>query len=231
MKTLSKILVTALILLSALSCRKLKQHKPIIVNFEVINPVTKKGYENVKWTVLQSDSKNAGFFNPAKQTVFMEGFTDASGKSRIEFKRPMSKKLHYRLEIGIPPISIAGAVANQNSWQLKNKTEQDITAYVTESKNIILHFKNINCFDNNDNFVIDIPVYEGKYYKSLFSNSILYSYTETHSFTGCADEYISTGFYTDIYPYTISVTRNGVTETINKTLEITPDSDTINIFY
>jgi hypothetical protein len=221
MKTLKHILILSFALISLNSCKKIKQHKPTVVNFEVINPITQQGYPDVYWKITQYESQ--GFLEPLKETLFMEGYTDENGKARIEFKRPMSKKFKYGLDILDPPVT--DGIASEYRWSnLKPKTEQDITCYVgVPVYPVVLHVQNNNCFDSNDNAIIDFKNQESNFFKELRYDD--------YNIVGCTALDTTLGFITDEYPYTITVTRNGITTTEVKSLKVPPGTDTLYIYY
>jgi len=225
MKNFKTIILIAVLLVTATACKKIKQHKPIIVNFKVLNPVTKNAYKNVRWYIMKVETKKNYLNDDYVFTFFKEGFTDENGEAYIEFKRPMSKKIDYLLYVDQKTLP-SNFTANKTVWELKDKTEQDINCFVGEEVNFVLHIKNTNCFDADDKALLSLI--QGKYYKKkiFYEESIklgCYDYTTPYNI-----EMIE-----DIYPYTIEITRNGQTTTIEDSFTVTKamEGDTINIFY
>ena len=217
MKKIKKIILLIFALISITGCYKLKSFKKIKVNVKVINPITGVGYSNVKWEILES-KKDLKVLS-SNSHVFMDGLTDENGEAHIEFKKPMGNKWGYS-------IRLVGVDSYPYSWSLDNDKVYDITAYKSEQVNFVLHIKNTNCFDADDKALLSLI--QGKYYKKkiFYEESIklgCYDYTTPYNI-----EMIE-----DIYPYTIEITRNGQTTTIEDSFTVTKamEGDTINIFY
>ena len=222
MKNLKTIVLIAVLLVAATGCKKIKQHKPIIVNFKVLNPVTKNAYKNVRWYIMKVETKKNYLNDDYVFTFFKEGYTDENGEAYIEFKRPISKKIDYILYVDQKTLP-SNFTANKTVWELKDKTEQDITCFVGEQVNFVLHIKNTNCFDANDEAIYKVEngIYLNKSWGSFFE----------YKLDSCIEETYGQIKAEDLYPYTLTVTRNGQTTTIKDTFEIKQGMDTLKWFY
>jgi len=134
----------------------------------------------------------------------------------------MSKKLTYQLRI-ILTDELATAQANQTSWDLQDKTEQDVKASIGEKVNFIKHIKNTSCFDTND--VTIFKVEKGLYIHQSYGPISGFEYN------GCVDETYTQALAEDLYPYTLTVTRNGQTTVTKDTFKIEQGMDTLKWYY
>ena len=214
MKTIKTIPLLLLFALSTTSCYKIKSFKKIKVNVKVINPVTGAVYPNIPWSIIEA-KKDLKVFS-SNSHVFMEGVTDQNGEAHIEFKKPMGNKWVYALEL-------TGVDSYPYKWSIDNDKIYDFTAYKSAKVNFVLHIKNTNCFDANDKAVYKFT--NGIYTKKPYGSFSSYPYD------GCANLYYGAIHNEDLYPYTLEVTRNGVTTTTYDTLVIKQGLDTLNFFY
>ena len=199
------------------SCYKIKAKNPIKVNISAENVFTHQGYQGVRYYLEElRDGKEI-------KRVY-EGLTDANGKGSISYKRPINhKKWKYQVTI-LPPNDFFEYTFGNYVWEdIDNENENDITSLIGKKTQFNLHIKNTNCFDTNDKaiFKVEKGVYIHESYGSLTG----------FEFNGCTDETQSQTLTEDLYPYTLTVTRNGQTTTIKDTFEIKQGMDTLKWFY
>ncbi|MBI1836227.1 MAG: hypothetical protein HYR91_03070, partial [Flavobacteriia bacterium] len=136
------------------SCKK-KSHKDTEVNFHVFNPVTGEGAAGVKVGIVRLKEKmfSPKFGDLFKSELLDSAYTDNTGRATIKFKAYNNSKYSYfqfvthnftadKYMIQQPDFNVAIVKNSVNNYEYKY-TVQD---------NLALWIKNINYFDENDNF-------------------------------------------------------------------------------
>ena len=218
------ILTLSVLLLLISSCNKTDFDTTTIVDINIINPVTKTGYENVTFSIFEA---NSSIFGSGKTTMIYSGKTDVNGKTYYKFD---VNKNHRDYTI---TFDYSKMLVPENDYDFSYARDNEIiTRGAVNNFNFEIlpyfsYIKNINCFDENDKMRFRT--------KHLFSQgtpewSFWDTLDQSYSY-GCKD--VSHLLYKpqDIYIYEVESTKNGILSTYIDTFKAESNLDTFKIYY
>lgn len=238
MKTqkLIKLLYASTLILLLFSCKKYYK-EDTVVNFHLFNPVTNEGFSNVTVKIIEQKDITKPFqlTNEYETIVIWEGKTDSNGKASYSFKGRKNGKYTYWTSVD-ESFMVGKEIITQPEYKpLTMLSTNDLTyKVVVDNINVVIWWKNTNCFDTNDKCrfrerdILKSEVWSDwkPSITSFFPNGYIEGCYEYHSSSvGQLPQNITEVEY--------EVTRNGITTTFKDTLYLIGNSsiDTLKYFY
>jgi len=141
-------LITPLLLIT--SCNKTDFDTTTIIDINIINPVTKTGYENVTFSIFEA---NSSIFSSGKTTTIFSGKTDINGKAYYKFDVNKNHR-NYTItfdysKMFVPENDYDFSSARDNEI-ITRGTVNDFNFEILPYFSFIQNIQNIDCFDEND---------------------------------------------------------------------------------
>ena len=218
------ILITPLLLIT--SCNKTDFDTTTIIDINIINPVTKTGYENVTFSIFEA---NSSIFSSGKTTTIFSGKTDINGKAYYKFDVNKNHR-NYTITFDYSKMFVP-----ENDYDFSSARDNEIITRGTVNKfdfeilpyfSFIQNIQNIQCFDSSDKMRFR--------QKFVYTGSGNWSFWDTIPqevyFWGCTNETNSYFKPQDKYIYEVETTKNGIVNSFIDTFVIN-GIDTFNIHY
>lgn len=222
-------------LLTATSCIK-KSKKPTQVHFHLFNPVTLETFEGVHVKIYRMKSPKLPV--DSKIELEWEGYTDAQGRASYVFNAADKAKYEYIPEVDKSFAQDMELISEPSPYYAITKDLNNLLRYrVVKKIQWIHHFKNINCYNQNDRArwrYNDITLGIDDTWTDWYPWNNQNSPSPSGYFEGCTDFLTATRVDNQrIFLSQLEVTKNDSTYIIEDTLRITGENgiDTLKLFY
>lgn len=205
------------------------------VHFHVFNPVTQEGFKDVHVKIYKLKDK---LLMEEKKELIWEGYTDYEGKASFSFKAENNHNTLYVPDIDKSFIGDKKLAHEPSTYGAITKGEDnDLNYKIVHRIQWIHHFKNIDCFDENDKVrwrYRDITISDDGMYSGWYPGTSIHSLSPSGYIEGCSD--ILTGTREDdqrVFISQLEVTKNDSTYLLEDTLYITGENgvDTLKLYY
>lgn len=235
-KFILNVLLLSSIILTISACKKISDEETA-VNFHLFNPVTNEGFKDVTVKIYKLKVRD---FQEDEIELIWEGKTNENGYAHCRYQAWEFYKYQYFPEID-----------QDGEYPLDQKLIQFPSKYVSIFNNKvnkldykfagqiqwIHHFKNINCFDENDRVrwrYKDITTSEGGMFSNWYPSTTGASLSPSGYFEGCEEVLTATRVDEQTIFYSqLEVTKNDSTYYVEDTMYLTGENgvDTLRLYY
>ncbi|MDX1444607.1 hypothetical protein [Lishizhenia sp.] len=228
------VLLYCSLLLIGAGCIK-KSKKETQVHFHLYNPVTQEKFEGVHVKIYRMKSYKL----PAdsKAELEWEGYTDVDGKASYVFNAADKGKYEYIPAVDKSFTKGMELILQPSPYSAIFKDQNNTLEYCVVRKiQWIHHFKNVNCYDNNDKArwrYSDITLGNDVNWSYWFPFDVIPEFSNGY-FEGCTDHLTATRVDNQrTFLSQLEVTKNDSTYIIEDTLRITGEKgiDTLQLYY
>ncbi len=218
---------SCLCVLFLFSCKK-EAKEPIQITMHAILAHNNQAVQGIKWHI--SESKGGGIGSNQEVTDWeLNGETDANGISVIEFYPLKNKKYYYDISFDYSSMDVPGGeysvVHGPTSFaRLIRENSNDYEIRILPKMDVQVHYKNVNCYDANDDFRYKVANVD----ESIYHNFNSQPWSDPQVLEGCVD-YPNGGGQrlAGHYVYVWEATRNGIIETGIDTFYVSPDGNNL----